>query len=51
MPKPLSQEKLIGLKELLKPDMIEIQTIARLLYEMGVITQGEYEVPDSLIGG
>ena len=44
MAQQLSPEELASFKELLKSNMIEIQTIAQLLFEKGIITQREYDV-------
>jgi len=44
MAQQLSPEELASFKELLISDMIEIQTIAQLLFEKGIITQKEYDV-------
>ncbi len=44
MAQQLSPEELASFKELLISDMIEIQTIAQLLIEKGIITQKEYDV-------
>jgi len=44
MAQQLSPEELASFKELLISDMIEIQTIAQLLLEKGIITQREYDV-------
>ena len=44
MAQRLSPEELASFKELLISGMIEIQTIAQLLFEKGIITQGEYDV-------
>ena len=44
MAEQLSPEELASFKELLISGMIEIQTIAQLLFEKGIITQREYDV-------
>jgi len=44
MAQQLNPEELASFKELLISDMIEIQTIAELLFEKGIITQREYDV-------
>ena len=44
MAQQLSPEELASFKELLISGMIEIQTIAQLLFEKGIITQREYDV-------
>jgi len=44
MAQQLNPEELASFKELLISDMIEIQTIAQLLFEKGIITQKEYDV-------
>ncbi len=44
MGKKLGPEELASFKELLMSGMIEIQTIAQLLIEKGIITQWEYDV-------
>jgi hypothetical protein len=44
MAQQLSPEELASFKELLLSSMIEIQTIAQLLFEKGIITQREYDV-------
>lgn len=44
MAKQLSPEELTSFKELLISGMIEIQAIAQLLLEKGIITQREYDV-------
>jgi len=44
MAQQLSPEELASFKELLISNMIEIQTIAQLLFEKGIITQREYDV-------
>ena len=44
MAQQLSPEELVSFKELLISNMIEIQTIAQLLFEKGIITQREYDV-------
>ncbi len=44
MAQQLSPEELASFKELLISGMIEIQTIAQLLIEKGIITQREYDV-------
>ena len=43
MAEQLSPEELASFKELLISGMIEIQTIAQLLFEKGIITQREYD--------
>ena len=43
MAQQLSPEELASFKELLISGMIEIQTIAQLLFEKGIITQREYD--------
>ena len=43
MAQQLSPEELASFKELLISGMIEIQTIAQLLIEKGILTQGEYD--------
>jgi len=40
----LSPEELASFKELLMPGMVEIQTIAQLLFEKGIIKKREYDV-------
>ena len=42
MAQQLSPEELANFKERLISNMIEIQTIAQLLFEKGIITQREY---------
>ena len=42
--KQLSPKELASFKELLMSGMIEIQTIAQLLFEKGIIKQREYDV-------
>ena len=44
MAQQLSPEELASFKELLLSSMIEIQTIAQLLFAKGIITQKEYDV-------
>jgi len=44
MAQQLSPEELASFKELLISGMIEIQTIAQLLFEKGIIKQREYDV-------
>ncbi len=44
MAQQLSPKELASFKELLISDMIEIQTVAQLLIEKGIITQREYDV-------
>jgi hypothetical protein len=44
MAEQLSPEELASFKELLISGMIEIQTIAKLLFEKGIIKQREYDV-------
>lgn len=44
MAQQLNPEELASFKELLISDMIEIQTVAQLLIEKGIITQREYGV-------
>ena len=44
MGEQLSPEELASFKELLISNMIEIQTIAQLLFEKEIITQREYDV-------
>ena len=44
MAEQLNPEELASFKELLISNMIEIQTIAQLLFEKGIITQREYDV-------
>ena len=44
MAEQLSPEELASFKELLMFGMIEIQTIAQLLFEKRIITQREYDV-------
>jgi len=44
MAQQLSPEELASFKELLISGMIEIQNIAQLLFEKGIITQREYDV-------
>ncbi len=46
----LDTKELIIFKEHLLFDLIEIQTIAQLFFEKGIITQKEYDVPNSFIG-
>jgi len=46
----LSLKELTSFKELLISDMIAIQKIAQLFFEKEIITQREYDVPDSFIG-
>ena len=42
MPEKLDPEELVSFKELLMADMIEIQTIAKLLVEKGIFSWEEY---------
>ena len=44
MAQQLNTEELASFKELLISGIIEIQTIAQLLFEKGIITQREYDV-------
>ena len=44
MVQQLSPEELVSFKELLMSGMIEMQTIAQLLFEKGIITQRDYDV-------
>ena len=44
MAQQLSPEELASFKELLISGMIEIQTIAQLLFKKGIIKQREYDV-------
>ena len=44
MAQQLSPEELANFKKRLISNMIKIQTIAQLLFEKGIITQGEYDV-------
>ena len=44
MGEQLNPEELASFKELLISNMIEIQTIAQLLFEKEIITQREYDV-------
>jgi len=44
MAQQLNPEELASFKELLLSGMIEIQTVAQLLFEKGIITQKEYDV-------
>ena len=44
MAQQLSPEELASFKELLMSGMIEIQTVAQLLFEKGIIKQREYDV-------
>jgi len=44
MAQQLNPEELASFKELLISGMIEIQTIAQLLFAKGIITQKEYDV-------
>jgi len=44
MAQQLSPKELTSFIELLISGMIEIQTIAQLLFEKGIITQREYDV-------
>jgi len=44
MAQQLSPEELTSFKELLISNVIEIQNIAQLLFEKGIIKQREYDV-------
>ena len=42
MAKPLDQKQIVTTQELAIPNMLEIETLRKLLFEKGIITEDEF---------